>query len=167
MKTLLFGFILYGSMAIMSSDYYCIKHIEKNGMRIDWNHKNQTLEVEVFAPTHGWVALGFNNQTGLTGTNLIMANIIDGKITLSDRYTSRPGQHDAVDKIGGMNHLTLISGKETEQGTTVKFSLPKIPNDKYHKRLELAKPIYLLMAYSHFDDFDHHSIMRTELEVIL
>jgi len=167
MKTILFGIILYGTMAIIPSDYFCMKNIEKNGMRVAWNHKNQILEIEIFVPTDGWMAIGFNDKTGLSGTNLIMANVHDGKITLSDRYTSKPGVHHAIEDLGGQNLLTLISGKETKQGTTLKFSMPKKPDDQFHHRLELAKPTYMLLAYSQEDDFKHHSIMRTELRVIL
>ena len=140
--------------------------IEKNGMQAQWNWEGESLYFQVFAPKDGWVAIGLNVKTGLAGTNLIMGAVTDGKVKIDDRYTLKPGNHQAIKNLGGKDLLTKKNGFEDEKGTTITFKIPTLPNDKYHINIEKGKEYYMLLAYSMADDFGHHSMMRTEVKII-
>lgn len=168
MKTFItFLIVLYGLMATMPSNFAPMKKIEKNGMKVCWQFNDDKVDFEVFAPTKGWVAIGFNEKSDLVGNNLIMGNVENGKITVSDRYIVGFGNHQVVESLGGVNHLSNIEGKENEKGTTIRFSVLKTAMDEYHYDLLREKVFHLLIAYSQEDDFSHHSRMRTSIEIVL
>lgn len=169
MKTLFIPlFVLfYGAMASPNTNVVSMKKIEKNGMKIYWQVETELVHFEVFAPTKGWVAIGLNDQSGLVGNNLIMGNVIEDQVMISDRYIVGIGNHQAVEKLGGQSHLSNLEGKENTVGTTLKFSIKKEAQDQFHYDLTRDKIFYLLIAYSQADEFDHHSRMRTSVKIEL
>ncbi len=144
-----------------------MKTITKNNMTVSWEIRSDTLYVEAFAPTEGWVAIGLNTDDQLQGTNLIMGCVIKGEVFIEDHYIRRPGDHLPIISLGGKDALQHRTGKEDALGTTIRFQLPLKAVDKFHLHLEACKAYYLLMAYSQEDDFNHHSMMRTSVKIIL
>ena len=140
---------------------------ERNGMILKWKTDNNWLHLEMTAPQKGWVAIGFNSQSGLTGTNLLMGRVERGSAEVSDRYIHAPGKHEAISSLGGKIWPEAISGEESAAGTTVKFRLPLGRSDQWHHQLTPGKSYYVLMAFSRDDDFAHHSMMRTEIRITL
>lgn len=167
MKTILLFIFLYGFVVTIPNHYTCMKKIEKNGMSIQWKHQGNSIDFEVFAPTKGWVAIGFNQKNQLPGTNLIMGAVAGGQTLMSDRYIVGIGDHQAVEILGGSSHLSNIQGKETAKGTTLSFSISAKALDKFHWNLLEKEAFSLLIAYSQSDDFMHHSRMRTAVEIEL
>lgn len=143
------------------------KQVEKNGMQVKWKIEQSQIIFQMKAPTNGWVAIGINEQRGLKGTNLIMGNIINEHCTLSDRYIVGIGNHKPVESIGGQSHIHVLSAEEAGGNTLIQFSVRMDASDDYHYQLREGKPVKLLMAYSQEDDFEHHSIMRTSVDIIL
>lgn len=137
------------------------KKIEKNGMWVKWKIEDQYLQVEMFAPTDGWVAIGFNEKTGLAGTNLIMGCIEDKQPKVIDYYTVKPGNYRPIVELGGDSAIEDFDGTEIDHKTTIRFKVKTMMNDNFHQHLKQGKEFHLLMAYSQEDDFNHHSIMRT------
>ena len=140
--------------------------VEKNGMQIQWKWEEETLCFQVFAPKDGWVAIGLNSKSGLTGTNLIMGSVKNKKVNISDRYILKPGDHQTMESLGSEDLLLEKKGFENKKGTTISFKIPTQPNDKFHTKIEKGKEYFMLLAYSRDDDFGHHSMMRTEVKVI-
>ena len=159
--------LLYGFVITIPEDYHYMKKIEKNGMTVSWKFNEERIEFVVTAPTKGWVAIGFNEQNQLVGNHLVMGKVQAGEVTLSDRYVVGVGNHQAVESLGGINHLADIQGEERLLCTNILFSLPIKAMDDYHIDLVEHKQIHLLLAYSQVDDFEHHSIMRTSVSVEL
>ncbi len=141
--------------------------IEKNGMKISWSIKADQVHFEVFAPTQGWVAIGFNEKDKLVGNNLIMGNVVNGVCTISDQFIKGFEDHQAVETLGGQNHLSLISGQEDKKGTNIRFAIQSKAKDVFHYDLIKGKEFTLLIAYAQEDNFDHHSTMRTSIKIIL
>lgn len=160
-------FMLYGLAVTLPPNYFCMKKIEKNGMTIQWKYSQNTIDFEVFAPTQGWVAIGFNETNQLKGTHLIMGTVKEGEVILSDRYIVGIGNHQPVEKLGGINHLYQPKGEENDKGTTLSFSIPIEAGDEFHWNLRENRPFSLLIAYSMEDDFSHHSRMRTAVDITL
>ena len=144
-----------------------LQKIEKNGMLVSWEEKGEWLEIEMSAPTQGWLAIGFNEEDGLSGTHLVMAAIRGNEPELSDRYILGAGDHRALSDLGVRERLQLISGEENASGSRVSFRIPKHSTNEYHKNLLPGTSFYLLMAYSREDDFKHHSVMRTSVQITI
>ncbi len=141
--------------------------IERNGMTFRWLIQEEYVSIEISAPQQGWVAIGFNTKSGLTDTHLLMGRMVKGQAEISDRYVLAPGKHQAITKLGGTKWSTRISGLEDRQRTLIRFSLPLNKADEWRHRLVPGKKYYVLMAFSRDDDFQHHSMMRTEVLIQL
>lgn len=144
-----------------------LQKIEKNGMLVSWEEKGEWLEIEMSAPSQGWLAIGFNEHEGLAGTHLIMAAIRGKELELSDRYILCAGDHRALSDLGIEERIELISGEENTSGSRVSFRIPIHTPDDYHKNLLPGTSFHLLMAYSREDDFRHHSMMRTSVQITI
>lgn len=160
-------FIMIALTMLLGAPQNDKKSISKNGMTVQWEILQDSLQVSVFAPTQGWVAIGFNERDELTGTHLIMGCVKAGAVLIEDRYIRKPGDHLAMQALGGVDVLTDRSGEATKKGTTLEFRLPLKVQDSFHCPLEAGKSYYLLLAYSESDDFDHHSRMRTSVKIQL
>ena len=140
--------------------------VSANGMTLSWAFEKDRLICHVSAPTHGWVAVGFNPREGLAGTNLIMATVRQGKVDIADRYVLKPGDHRSVTSLGGQSKVIALQGREGAGVTDITFELT-ITEDAWHHTLKEGSTVHLLLAYSQADDFDHHSSMRTHRQVKL
>lgn len=150
-----------------SQHHDTLRKVSKNGMTVAWTFEEGNLRFELFAPTKGWLAIGLNHSSELKGTNLIMASIVEHSQISSDRYILAPGKHEAIEVLGGKNHVHSVSGHEDAKGTHISFSIKIDPQDKYHFKLSEGRAFSLLMAFSREDDFAHHSMMRTSIRITL
>ncbi|HMO40712.1 MAG TPA: DOMON domain-containing protein [Saprospiraceae bacterium] len=164
MKTIILGALL---LATLPAQAQSMKTITKNGMTVQWKILGDSLQMSLHAPTPGWVAVGFNTSDQLQGTHLIMGHVVGKQVHIEDRYIRRPGDHALITSLGGSDALYDKHGTETDVGTTLHFKLPLRTCDDYHIDLQPSKSYYLLMAYSREDDFEHHSMMRTSIKIIL
>ena len=144
-----------------------MKEVRKNNMRVSWKLEKEYIQFEMEAPTNGWVAIGFNETTSLACTYLLMGRIRNGKTEVVEHYTEKPGNYKPIADLGIPNQVISISGHEKGNLTKLKFSIPISKSSKYHKHLSTETKWTLLLAYSVDDDFQHHSIMRTSMEIIL
>jgi hypothetical protein len=144
-----------------------MKEIKKNNMSVKWKIEKDIIHFEMQAPTEGWVAIGFNETASLTGTYLLMGRIRDGRAEVMEHYTDKPGSYRPISDYGISSRTKAITGTESGDFTRLKFSLPVAAASKYHKELLPGTKWTLLLAFSLADDFQHHSIMRTSLEIKL
>lgn len=130
-------------------------------MTVSWSYHQDYIQIEMIAPTDGWVGIGFNTQSEITGTYLILGKMVQGKAEIVEHYTLSPGDYKSLTQLGVAAAVSDAEGSEVGQTTMLKFSLPLTPASKYQKELQSGSHYYLTMAYSREDDFQHHSIMRT------
>lgn len=119
------------------------------------------------APTAGWLAVGFNTRNELAGTNLIMGAVEEEFYRVDDRYILKPGDHRPMTSVGAQDQILHRHGLEEGGCTTITFSIPLYSSDNYHLNLKEGRPYFVLMAYSLEDDFEHHSVMRTQIKINL
>ena len=119
MKTIILSILLYGVVVTIPNNFVCMKKIEKNGMQVQWKHQGGQLDVEIFAPTKGWIAIGFNKKNALQGTNLIMGKITDEQVfealeTFQDEHRKILMTHlrDLLLKLHGNDILISEAVKE-------------------------------------------------------
>jgi hypothetical protein len=143
------------------------KRIYENGMEVTWEFKNDRIDFTMSAPTAGWVAIGFNEQSDITGTYLIMGNVKNNKPQVVEYYTLSPGKYKSISELGGKVEVNNINGNENNENTKLQFSLPIKSSCQYKRDLTKGKKYFLVIAYSRSDDFQHHSMMRTSLKIEL
>lgn len=162
---LLYGFAV--TLPLKTNDQETLMSITEKGMKVSWTHEKSFVRFELSAPTNGWVAIGFNEKTGLTDTYLIMARIRDGFAEVTEHRVFKPGHYVPVMELDGKPMIFDCAGIEADGKTIVSFSVPTGLGGEYQKDLSPNLDYYLTMAFSQSDDFQHHSIMRTQQKVKL
>lgn len=143
------------------------QEVTKNGLKVGWKHEGENIHFSMSAPTDGWIAIGFNTGTGMTGAYLLMGRVVNGKAEVVEHYTSSPGEYKSIIDLGEKAQVTEVSGKENGRSTQISFSLPAKAVNNYQRDLLPNSNYTLIMAYSLEDDFQHHSTMRTSTSVTL
>ena len=144
-----------------------IKMITKNDMTVGWEYKNDRIHFTMQAPVEGWVTIGFNITENISGTYLVMGNVVAGVPRVVEHYTVSPGNYHPLVELGCRSAVNDLAGAEHHGKTTLKFSLPVDAITKYSRDLKEGTSYIMVLAYSREDDFQHHSIMRTSLKIRL
>ena len=65
-------------------------------MTVTWNYQDQRIHFEMSAPTKGWLTIGFNTSTSMTGAYLLMGRYVDDKAELVEHYTISSGNYKPI-----------------------------------------------------------------------
>jgi hypothetical protein len=141
--------------------------IERGGMTVRYEILHDSVTIELSAPTHGWLAIGFNDRNHIVGTDLKMLRVIGKRVEASDRLVQGLGVYPSDEALGGEMNILMLTGKEQGQRTTLSFRLPLISGDPHDMDLRPGQSLWLIMAYSAEDDFGHHSRMREHVQIKL
>ena len=141
--------------------------VTKNDMTVNWQYQNDRIHFEMSAPTDGWVTIGFNTGSGMIGAYLLMGHIVNGHTNIVEHFTSSPGNYQPISNYGVPSAVQNISGREAPKRTTLKFSLPIQATSQYQKDLTENMEYTMILAFSREDDFQHHSMMRTSVNIKL
>lgn len=161
-KLLIWAFIL---LFHLGQTHNKMKEIKVDKMVIKWEANAEQVLFEVFAPTSGWVALGFNSTNNIVGTNLIMGASKSNQSIVEDHFVVSVGVHRQTELVGGKTAINNLNCIENSYGTTMKFSIPQVPLDRFHYNLSQGTKLWLICAYSQEDNFEHHSTIREHIEV--
>lgn len=140
--------------------------LSKNGMTLRWRHADDRFYAELFAPTDGWLAVGFNERATLAGTRFVIGHIKGGE-PYAEVHLAQPPQHRNVQELGGQPDLQLIDGDIKNGVSRIQFSLPQQGTAPYALNLAPGQTIHLMLAWSQDPDFTHHSAMRVHLPLAL
>ena len=143
------------------------KHIQKNNMKVSWIFEGDLLSVELEAPTKGWVGIGFNVRPELPGSYLLMGHVVAGKAQVMEHHTLALGDYRPITELGAEARVKHVSGAESGGKTTIRFSVPIAADSPCVHELSEGRKLTLHMAYSREDDFQHHSMMRTAVQITL
>lgn len=138
-----------------------------NGMTVNWQHCSDSIQIEMSAPTGGWLCIGFNEKDEITHANLFMGCVRDNKVELVEHYVISPGNYKPIRDLGILDRVRIIEGAEKDGVTTIRFTIHLNTNNSHQKDLSIGTALSLIMAYSMEDDFQHHSIMRTSTQIQL
>jgi hypothetical protein len=141
--------------------------ISQNRMTVTWYHQNERIYFGISAPTEGWVAIGFNFSDDIKGTYLLMGNVINDKPNVVEHYTISAGNYKPLTAFAVPSQVQHIEGIENKNNTLLNFSVPVKANSKYQKDLSPGLKYIMHIAYSREDDFQHHSMMRTTVNISL
>lgn len=163
MKYSLISLLLFLSLGVFAQQQPW-RTVEKNGMSFSWRVEGNILEGKLKSPTFGWVAVGFNDKSGIVGSNLIMTRCVNGEGYGEDQFVTGMGVHPTIESLDGHPGITIFDGDEDEEGTWIHFQLD-LTEDGYHYLFGPGETCFLTLAYSVADEFDHHSSMRAEVEL--
>lgn len=134
--------------------------IKSGSMTLAYEVQQDSLWLQLKAPTTGWLAVGFNGKNDIVGSDLLMFSVRKGLVFYEDQYVQAPRQHPADWELGVGSSIRMIEGTEAKGWTSVTFKIPLKAGDQYDFDHQEGKAFWLIMAYAFHDDFDHHSIMR-------
>ncbi len=122
-------------------------------MHFLWRLREDSIDIKLVAPTTGWIAVGFNPETGRTmkGANLIIGFVRAGKAEVVDHYGTMKDKHKDDDRIDGQTNVSDVSGSEEEGTTEVAFSVPLDSGDAKDTPLSLDGDNIVLLAYGKSD----------------
>jgi hypothetical protein len=136
------------------------------GMTFEWRVQGDMLHGRMRAPTRGWVAVGFNHRPTLDGTRLVMGYVRDGATVVEEHVAAPPVHHRKRD-LGWKEGLGQVSGTEDARSTFIEFTLALDTGEPRDVALVPGRTYHLTLAWSHEDDLQHHSAMRTAVDVTL
>lgn len=140
--------------------------VEDSGVKFQWHHKDGRLFGTLSAPTTGWIAVGFNETSGLNNMRFIMAAVSTKPIRVEEHLTRSP-RHTNVKELGIASSLADVGGNWDENHSTLNFSLSHIFAGRPSLTLSPGEKTHLMLAWSHETDFDHHSAWRRHYPITL
>ncbi len=142
------------------------KSVEREGVAFKWHHQDDKLFGELSAPTAGWFAVGFNSEQSLRGTYFIIAAVSSAPIHAEEHLAIVP-QHKHFAELGWNETLTRLGSSYTKGRSQISFSIAARPVLQHGVALWPGARTYMMLAWSHERDFDHHSAWREHLDVTL
>ena len=152
--------ILMIGLLLFSFGLNAQKEIVVKGMKLSYEIIDETIEIELNAPTNGWVGVGFNDQNSIVKSDLLLFHVIGNKVKAKDMYVVGFGDPQEDLMMGGTMDVKDLEGKEINNTTQIKFKLPFPSQDSFDFKHRKGKEFWLILAYSTHDEFDHHSRMR-------
>ena len=127
---------------------------EKDDVSINWEVRENRLIVVMSAPTTGWLAFGTGASKIMRDANLILVWVDDdmGIAMGEDHFGTGTFAHKRDIDLDGVQNLQVLSGRQTQDDTTVSFSVPLNSQDEYDTLLERGKTYPLLLAYGKSDN---------------
>lgn len=134
-------------------------------MTVRWWWEDDLLHFSLDAPTEGWVAVGLNGGSTLEGSLLLLCAVRERR-AMCEEHIARPPRHPTRESLGGTPRLVSWSGGEA-RGRTCIHVVTRVNGDAVFPGARRGQAVYLTLAYSESDDFDHHSRMRSAVDAVL
>lgn len=142
--------------------------LELNSMTFSWSVEGQQIHIQLTAKTTSWVGIGFNPEKAMSGANIIIGVVEDGKFKVEDHYANRKTGHTRDDTSGGENNILNPSGSEKNGVTTISFSLLLNSGDKYDPPITPVGMTKVMLAFGRGkDSFKTHHPFRYIYDVNL
>lgn len=136
------------------------------GVEFTWRHEADRVRGTLTAPTDGWIAVGFNEISSLRNTWFVIAAVSASPIRAEEHIALVPAHKNIAD-LGLEPGLEHVSGYYRDGRSRLEFSLPHTRPKRPSLRLDPGAGIYLMLAWSHEPDFDHHSAWRRHYDIVL
>jgi hypothetical protein len=140
------------------------------GVSFHWTTSHGELHGCIRAPTRGWIAVGFNPKGELAGARLVMARVVADKAQIEVHIAKPPAHVHRQNQDGSERAQALTSMQTKEQNQThteICFRMPLAAADDEDVALVPGETVYMILAFSHEADFQHHSAQRDGVKVTL
>ena len=165
MKILFFNTLILAVPFLMLLSTDDAQQIQLGAMRCHYEIMQDSIELELEAPTIGWLAIGFNSENNIIGSDLLQFSIREGQVVYEDQYVQAMQVHPADLSQGGQSNVHILGGEEQSGRTRIRFRIPMHSGDALDFKHTRGREFWMIMAYSQSDDFDHHSTMRKHLKM--
>lgn len=121
--------------------------LQAGDMIFSWTIQGDEIHVQLSAKTEGWVAVGFDPIDAMEGANIIIGAVKDGQVKIEDHFGDRKRGHTSDEELGGKNDVKNPAGTEEKGITTISFTYPLNPGDKYDKSIPADGKGKVMLAY--------------------
>lgn len=138
--------------------------IESEGVSLKWETAGDSITFTLSAPTTGWVAVGFDGESAMLNSDMVIGYVEGGNVSISDHWGDGYTSHRPDTELGGTPDIVLKEGSELEGVTSITFTRPISPVDEFDSRLLPGTTHRVILAYGPegADDFTgHHSWVKT------
>ena len=127
----------------------------------------KNLRVEIFAPTAGWIAVGFDPEFMMKGANFLIGYAVGDQVVIEDQFGVSSFHHQRDVELGGKDHIMEKSASTLANGTEIRFTIPLDSGDPYDKKLEVGKTYKIILAYGTTTDLGkkHRKKYAAELKL--
>lgn len=108
----------------MTTNAAGMNRVEVIGFVFEWEVVGSDLNVQISAPTTGWVAIGFNPTRAMQDADMKFGFVTDAGVEVADHIGTSPITHDFDTAQGGRRDLSNVSGVEVDGRTTLSFTMP-------------------------------------------
>ena len=129
--------------------------------------EGQWLSVDMEAPAPGWLAVGFSPRPGMNGVQFYLGRVVNGSVEVQAHVAVAPPVHQRVADMGEDERVEIVGGGQRGGRTRIRFRVHLGGPGAHALHLRQGQKVYVMLAYSHSPDFDHHSAMRNHVVVTL
>ena len=129
------------------------KTVEAAGVSVHWSTDEKFLYGALSAKTKGWIAVGFDPDSGMAGANYIFGYVKDGKTVVADMFGSGGYSHPLDTDLGGTDDIKATGGSENGGVTVIEFQIPLDSGDAKDKPLVSGKSYRIILAHGNGDSF--------------
>ena len=137
-----------------------------SGMSWTCTRSGDHLIMELTTPTTGWVGVGFNQENRILESDLLLFHVVDGQAEGTDLFVKGMGDPRADTELGGSVDVKILSFREGDGQTYIKFKRPFPAADDFDFHFQEGAAFWLILAYSTHDEFAHHSRVRQHRQVV-
>lgn len=140
-----------------------------SGVTFQWQIDGENLNVQMSAPTTGWVSVGFDPSAQMADANIIIGYVEDGEVFLRDDFGVGRVRHGADVDNGGVSNLSNVEGEEAGDVTTIRFTIPLDSGDALDTPLSAGGTHKMIFAHgpNNADDFGTYHSTRGSADVEL
>lgn len=140
---------------------------QSSGIALEWKVDGDDLVVRLTAPSTGWIAVGFDPESGMRNANIIIGYVDDDGAHLRDDFGTSQSSHMSDLSLGGFDDVTHEDGYEEGDETQIEFVTPLDSEDIYDKPLSEGLTYTVLLAYGEdgADDFESQHALSTSIEI--
>jgi len=144
--------------------------VSREGFDLRWKISGGNIQIELTAPTTGWVMIGFKGEYQMHDANIIVGYVSGGSVSVRDDFGIDSDTHISdSDLHGGVQNASDASGEESSGSTSIGFTIPLDSGDTWDNFLADGESTRLMFAHGAdgADDFDSDWVAITSLTVTL
>lgn len=139
--------------------------VVKNEMTANISLEQNEVIIDLTAPKKGWFMIGLDRDNNLQNARLFFVRIINNEMEVEEHRTdfSYPAPYHKMTLYNSKLIEKSFFNSSPEENRAV-FKIPLQGEFPDQVNLEVSQTIYVILAYSNENDFDHHSAMRTSIK---
>lgn len=116
------------------------------GVSLEWRVEGEDIALRISAETTGWVAAGFDPETGMDFANLIIGYVDGSGAHVDDHWGTEPDQHRSDLNLGGTYDVLQTDGSEEGGTTEIEVLIPLDSGDVFDKALTEGGTYTVILA---------------------